>query len=336
MYEQNRTSYLIALVLISGMSACGGNSSSVPANMQLDRKAGTFAARSGPYLGQLAPGNTPRLFAPGLISKPNSLAGGVTFSSDGLVLVYKLEVPGDDAWDEQIWFSSEQDERWTEPSRVPFDGQFHDWDFQFSRAGRSLHFTSKRPAKFQGNESKYSHIWKSEFIKSGWTEPTLVAEPVNQFDNYSGYPSFTTDGTVYFHSQRPDGHGGTDIYRARSIDGKYAEAENLGEVINMPGQDLDPAIAQDESFLIFLSNRANSGPTAYDLFIAFRDQDDKWSKPQGLYPLVSNNAGLPGISADGKYFFFTRYEKIGGTNDGELIGMDAYWVSTAALQQFND
>ncbi len=298
-------------------------------------RAGDFLALTGPYLGQELPGNTPEIFAPGLISRSDSLAGGVAFSGDGLLLAYKLEVPAE-TWDEQIWFSFEQAGRWTEPSRIPFDGQFHDWDFQFSRAERSLHFTSKRPARFQGNESKYSHIWKSEFIKGGWTEPTLVAEPVNQLDNYSGHPSFTTDGTVYFHSQRPDGLGGTDIYRARLINGKYAEAENLGEVINTPGQDLDPAIAPDESFLIFLSGRPNSGPTAFDLFIAFRDPDDKWSKPKGLYPLVGNNAGLPGISADGKYFFFTRYKKVGDANDGELIGMDAYWVSTAAFRKGND
>lgn len=330
MRENNGISSLAVLVLISGLSACGGNSSSVPVDTQLDRRAAGFAALSGPYLGQVPPGNTPELFAPGLISKSDSLAGGVAFSGDGRLLAYKLAVPGE-TWDEQIWFTLEQGGRWTEPRRFPFDGQFQDWDFQFSLAERSLHFTSKRPARIQGNESPYSHIWKSEFVNGGWTEPTLVGEPVNQLDNGSGYPSFTADGTVYFHSQRPDGRGGTDIYRARSINGKYAEAENLGEVINTPGQDLDPAIAPDESFLIFLSNRPNNGPTAYDLFVAFRDPDDNWSNPQGLYPLVGNNAGLPVISADGRYFFFARYEKIGGTNDGELIGMDAYWVSTEAL-----
>lgn len=298
-------------------------------------RAGDFSALSGPYLGQVPPGNTPESFAPGLISKPDSLAGGVAFFGDGLLFAYKLEVPGE-TWDEQIWFSFEQAGRWTEPSRFPFDGQFHDWDFQFSHTERNLHFTSRRPAKIQGKESTYSHIWKSEFIDGSWTEPALVAEPVNQLGGGSGHPSFTTDGTVYFHSQRPDGRGGTDIYRARSIAGKYAEAENLGEVINTPGQDLDPAIAPDESFLIFLSNRPSSGPTPYDLFIAFRGSDDKWSKPQGLFPLVGVNAGLPVISADGKYFFFTRYKKVGDTNDGELIGMDAYWVSTEALRQITD
>ena len=298
-------------------------------------RAGDFSAVSGPYLDQEPPGNTPEIFAPDLISTSNSLAGGVAFSSDGLLLAYKLVVPGD-TWDEQIWISFEQAGRWTEPSRFPFDGQFHDWDFQFSRAEPSLYFTSKRPARIQGNESRYSHIWKSVFINGGWTEPTLVEEPVNELDNYSGHPSFTTDGTVYFHSQRPDGRGGTDIYRASLINGKYAEAENLGEVVNTPGQDLDPAIAPDERFLIFLSNRPNSGPTAYDLFITFRESNDKWSKPQGLYPLVGNNAGLPGISTDGQYFFFTRYKKAGNTNDGELIGMDAYWVSTAVFRKAND
>ena len=239
--------------------------------------------------------------------------------------------------DEQIWYSVENAGHWTEPGRVPFDGQFHDWDFQFSRAERSLHFTSRRPARIQGEESTHSHIWKSDFIDGGWTEPTLVAEPVNQLENGSGHPSFTSDGTVYFHSRRPDGRGGTDIYRARSIGGKYAEAENLGEVINTPGQDLDPAIAPDESFLVFLSNRPSNGPTPYDLFIAFRDPDDNWSKPQALYSLVGIDAGLPVISADGKYFFFTRYKKVGGTgDDGELIGMDAYWVGTEALRQVTD
>jgi hypothetical protein len=300
-------------------------------------EAEEFSNLSGPYLGQQSPGDTPVMFAPGLISKPDTFTGGVTFSSDGLLLVFKLEVPvnqiSGNSWDEQMWFNAEQFGRWTEPARLTVDGGFDDWDFQFSRSGHSLYFTSRRPAVINGKQSKYSHIWQTDFTNEGWTKPRLVPVPVNQVDTYSGYPSFTNDGTVYFHSERLNGRGGTDIYRARLNNGHYENIENLGSMINTTGQDLDPAIAPDESYLIFLSNRPNSGPAAYDLFISFRNLDDHWSKPRGLFSLVGS-AGLPGISSDGKYFFFTRYKKDGEGDSANMLAMNEYWVSTSVLRAF--
>jgi len=294
--------------------------------------AGDFSAQSGPYLGEQPPGDTPQIFAPGLISTPGSFTGGITFSADGQVLVYKVAVPGD-SLGQQMWYSLQTAGQWTEPVRMPFDGEFENWDFQFSRKGCSLYFTSRRPAVFDGKTSHYSHIWQTEYGEDGWTEPVLVPSPVNELGTYSGYPSLTRDGTVYFHSERPDSKGKIDIYRARLVDGRYSEAENLGGPVNTYNRELDPAIAPDESALVFLSNRPNDGPHAYDLYISYRDAEDNWSEPQGLFSLVGEGSGLPGFSTDGKYFFFTGVDKDGDgeSDEANLVAMNPYWVSTDAL-----
>ncbi len=293
-------------------------------------QADEFSALSGPYLGQQPPGDLPEAFAPGLIATADDFTGGITFSADADVLVYKLYVPG--AADiEQIWFSAKAAGHWSEPARAPFDGEFDDWDFQFSRTGRRLFFTSRRPAVFDGQTSRYSHIWQVDHTSSGWTEPVLVPAPVNELNTYSGYPSATTDGTLYFHSERPDSEGKIDIYRARLVDGRYGEIEHLGGPINTSYRELDPAIAPDESALVFLSNRPGSGPHSYDLFVSYRDAEDNWSLPRGLFALVGNGSGLPGFSADGEYFFFTGVDKDGEGDGATVLAMNPYWVSTDAL-----
>ncbi len=184
-----------------------------------------------PYLGQDPPGITPQTFAPGLISKPESLTGGITFSAEADVLVYKL-VPGAGRGTEQMWYCADREGQWTAPARMPMDGEYRNWDFQFARTGRRLYFTSNRPAVFAGELSPYSHIWQTDFTVDGWTEPVLVPPPVNEVDSFSGFPSLTRDGTLYFHSERPDTEGRIDIYRARLIGGQYREVENVGPQIN--------------------------------------------------------------------------------------------------------
>lgn len=292
--------------------------------------ADVSSAQTGPYSGHKPPGITPQVFAPGLISTPESLTGGITFSADGDVLVFKKVMYGDGI-DQQMWYSLKQSERWTAPVRMPMDGEYQNWDFQFARTGRRLYFTSRRPAVFEGETSRFSHIWQTDHTPEGWTEPALVSAPVNEPDSYSGHPSLTREGTLYFHSERPDSEGKIDIYRARLVDGQYREVENLGPQINTSARELDPAIAPDEGTLVFLSNRPSDGPNTYGLYVSYRDAEDNWSKPQGLFALIGKGSGLPGFSSDGKYFFFTAEKKDGEGDEATVLAMNPYSVSIEAL-----
>ena len=148
---------------------------------------------------------------------------------------------------------------------------------------------------------------------------------MNVVDSYSGYPSMTLDDTFYLHSNREDSQGDVDIYRARLNDGECS-VDNLGPPVNTAERELDPCIAPDESYLIFLSNRPG-GFFEHDLFISFRDADDSWTEPQALGGVLGD-AGLPSITADGRYFFFAA----GDYTDQDTIQI--YWVDTRIFDQF--
>ena len=285
----------------------------------------TFPHLEGPYLGQEPPGLTPEVFAPGIISVEGQYEGGATFSVDGQFFAYKRDyLPNPEI--EKIWISEIRNGRWVEPYLAPFNSDSSDWDFGFARSDNAFYFTSRRPALIDGRAARPSNIWKTEPTPSGWTEPRLLQPPVNLVERGSGMASLTTDGTMYFHSSRKDGMGQVDIVRARLIGGVYATVETVGPPVSTADRELDPCISPDESYLIFLSNRPG-GSFDHDLFISFRNADDSWTEPQALGGVLGD-AGLPSITADGRYFFFAA----GDYTDQDTIQM--YWVDTRIFDQF--
>jgi hypothetical protein len=285
----------------------------------------TFPTLEGPYFGQEPPGMTPEVFAPGIISIEGQYEGGATFSGDGQWFAYKREyLPNPDI--EKIWISEIRDGRWVEPYLAPFNSDSSSWDFGFARAGKLFYFTSRRHAVMDGLEADPSNIWRTQPTEEGWAEPILVESPVNVVDTYSGYPSLTTDGTIYFHSNRDDSQGAVDIYRARLTDGQYV-VENLGLPVNSTARELDPCIAPNESYLVFVSDRPGG---VYDqgLFISFRTPADTWTEPQAIGDVLGNNGGLPSISPDGRYFFYAAGDY------SDISTIQIYWVDTRVFDQF--
>ena len=63
--------------------------------------------------------------------------------------------------------------------------------------------------------------------------PRHLGAPINS-PGAEWFPTLAADGTLYFGSDREGGNGGTDLWRSRLVDGKYAQPENLGDAINSP------------------------------------------------------------------------------------------------------
>lgn len=120
------------------------------------------------------------------------------------------------------------------------------------------------------------------------------------------YPTVAANGTIYFGSDREGGKGRTDIYRCRLADGRYTEAENLGDRINTPFNEFEALIAPDESFLILMAGGHPDGRGGFDLYISF-SREGIWTKPRNLGAKINSigNEYSPMISPDRKYFFWT-------------------------------
>jgi Tol biopolymer transport system component len=157
----------------------------------------------------------------------------------------------------------------------------------------------------------------------GWSEPENLGPLVNGGEHQI-YPTVTEDSTLYFQSRREGNIGGSDIYRSRWVNGRYAKPENLGDAINSEANEGDVLIAPDESFLIVSTRGLPDSHGRSDLYISFRQPDGAWTKVKNMGESINSEATeyCPMISPDGKYLFFTSTRSGNG---------DIYWVDAKVI-----
>lgn len=244
----------------------------------------------------------PELFASGRIST-GDMELNAAFTPDGKTLYFTKRTPKPQLW--VIVVSQLRRGQWSAPEVAPFSGQYNDFDPFVSPDGKRLYFSSNRPVEGAGRARTDYDIWYVERTPRGWSQPQHLDAPVNT-PAQEFYPSVTKDGTLYFSSNRPGGSGGGDIYRARFVDGRYAEPENLGDSINATTNEGDPYISPDEDYLIFVSYNRQGASGDGDLYISVR-RDGHWSKAENLGPEINSPAldFCPIVSPDGKWLYFT-------------------------------
>ncbi|MFC3196207.1 OmpA family protein [Parapedobacter deserti] len=123
-------------------------------------------------------------------------------------------------------------------------------------------------------------------LESGvWVEEPFA---YNNAKEYSvGHAVLSPDEHVlYFSSDMPGGHGGTDIwYSERQADGTWGSPVNAGATINSAGDELFPNIAPDGT--LYYASDGFAGMGGLDIFRASGDRA-QWSKPENLrYPINS-------------------------------------------------
>jgi len=241
----------------------------------------------------------PTIFGEGVIST-GDFDSHPAFTADGKTLYFVRSTPTFNLW--TILVSHFEKGRWGTPEVAPFSGQHSDADPFITPDGSCFYFISNRPA---GKPKPDLDIWVMEKTVAGWGEPKNVGAPVNSSGS-EWYPTVAADGTIYFGSDREGGRGRTDIYRSRLVNGKYTEAENLGDAINTQLNEFEPLIAPDQSFLIFMAGGRADGHGGFDLYISYNRQG-AWTKPVNLGDKInsSGNEYSPKISPDGRYFFWT-------------------------------
>ena len=129
------------------------------------------------------------------------------------------------------------------------------------------------------------------------------------------YVSVVDNGNIYFTGE--DG-----IYLATYLDDDYSSPEKLSDNINKLQYAAHPFVAPDESYIIFDAQPQDGNA---ELFISFRDNDKKWTKPVkfGSDFNTSQNELCAFVSRDDKYLFFSRMSPGKG---------DIYWVDAKIIE----
>ena len=91
------------------------------------------------------------------------------------------------------------------------------------------------------------------------------------------------------------------------MDGVYQVPENLGGSINTAGDEVEPWIAPDESYLIFSAKNRPDSVGGYDIYLSRREHG-VWQEAQPLGYGV-NTSWLdfnPSVSPDGGWLYFSN------------------------------
>jgi len=268
-----------------------------------------FPILKGPYLGQKPPGETPEIFAPGIISTGLSELNAV-FSPDGSEFYFCV---GYVSGTVSIFQVKLENEIWSKPRLLPFASRFGDIDVTLSPDGNIILFSSRRPLPGSDKPKDDNDFWMVKRFKDTWGNPIYLGEDINS-SSHDYYPMMTNDGTIYFSSQR-EGDGTNNIYRSKLINGRYSKAEKLGDAINTKHREFDPYISPDESIIIFTSNRPD-GYGSGDLYISFKNKNGIWTEAKNMGDKINTSGSeyCAMITPDGKYLFFT-----GARRKGRLI-----------------
>ncbi len=304
-----------------------------------------FPSLKGPYLGQNPPGTIPEIFAPGIIS--TGLAElDICFSPDGKEFYFSIFTIAAGPFRKNLIFGSYiENSVWMMPSEFTQNSKRRTRYPFICPQGNKLFYNSSQTELKEPNSSP-SFIWYVERIEGKWENPMEVDFGPDYKGSAGIYPTVAANGNLYFTGFEEDGPA--CIYRSTFVDGKYSTPERLSEAVNKGGGD-HAYIAQDESYLIFASDREDDALRGNDLYISFQDSEGKWTEAQNLGETINcaTNDTRPFVSFDGKYLFFASdrtmiselpkkimsYQEVQDLLTGSSNGMQhLYWVDAKIIE----
>ncbi|MFH1197145.1 MAG: hypothetical protein V1720_15720 [bacterium] len=270
----------------------------------------------GSYIGQNPPGSTPEVFAPGIVSTPDYLEIGCTWSPDGkeFYFVRQTDIGG------LLLCSSCEESGWTQPKEIEHFNKYPGYEPFITTDGTKFFYTRFIPPPEYDNlpddiseqvkQSRMINIWVMEKEGLNFNEPEFCIPGM--------FCSVAANGNIYTTDvvDKPD-----RICRYILKNGKYGKKEYLSGGVNSPIPGAHPCIAPDESFIIFDSKRKENLEDA-DLYVCFKNDDGNWSEAYNLGDSINTkwNDICPSLSPDGKYLFY-------------MSKADIYWVSAEIIEK---
>lgn len=248
---------------------------------------------------------TPEIFAPGVVSGPNHEAAPV-FDIDGTTLYFqRSSVVGG-----TILVTHKRAGGWSTPQIAPFSGVWDDIEPAMAPDGSFMVFISNRPATaggkgvqgtYNGKLQNGGNMWRMERHGRGWSDPVRLPETINRSPTIFA-PAIVADGSIYFMDIFGEQKPRFRLYRSQFRNGTYETAEPL-PFSDGSSTDVDPAVAPDESFMVFGSGRLPA--TSMDLFV-IRREGSQWGMPVHLGELNSPGSDAePRFSRDLRTLYFS-------------------------------
>ena len=201
-----------------------------------------------------------------------------------------------------IYFSKKNEKGvWQRPEAV--DGELNtDFDegiTSFSPDGTTMYLAK---ARREENSSTSVEIFTSQRSEAKWSAPVKLEITADTLSAY-GDPAVSPDGTwLYFSSDIPGGQGGKDLWRI-NLKERVGSLENLGDVINTPGDERFPYVRSDS--VLYFSSNGHAGMGGLDIYRATLTPSGGWNVENMGWPMNSSYDDFGITFGDGESGFFS-------------------------------
>lgn len=174
------------------------------------------------------------------------------------------------AWSESpfldLYYLSPAQGAWTYPHLMDrsINSAYHEGPCHFYDAGRQVILTRNSRSKNDEGTRNLQLMWSQRHPNGRWKKP----RPLNISDGSvsMGHPTLDEDSLIlYFVSDMPGGFGGTDLYLSHWVNGSWQKPQNLGPLINSPGNEMFPRFFEGK---LFFASDGRGGLGGLDLFMA--------------------------------------------------------------------
>ncbi len=202
---------------------------------------------------------------------------------------------------------------WAKPVAPRFAADWGNADPHLSPDGKTLYFISNRATPDDNGFKPAFHVWSVDLAAGGDKSVRLPA-PVNIPGSDDWSPSIAVNGDLYFGSDRTAAHAGFNIWVSHRTPAGYTTIEELGDSINTAGNEVEPWIAPDGSYLIFSGSARSDSTGQYDLYLS-RRINGVW---QSAHPVpgginTAKSEFNQSVSPDGKWLYFSSDRPLAGS-----------------------
>ena len=199
--------------------------------------------------------------------------------------------------------------RWTSPASISpnINSRLNEGTCTISADGRQLIFTSCIGRRGYGS----CDLFESRKFGNEWSRPVNLGPEINS-TAWESQPSLSSDGRMlFFVSDRRGGLGNKDIYISYKLEnGHWTKAENLGEKINTPNDEISPFIHVNGRTL-FIASNGKPGFGGYDLYRSDYE-NGSWGETENFGSPVNNHEDQFSlfITRDGKRGFYSHEDNL--------------------------
>lgn len=199
--------------------------------------------------------------------------------------------------------------RWMPPISISpaINTRLNEGTCTISADGRQLIFTSCIGRRGYGS----CDLFESRKVGDEWSRPLNLGPEVNS-PAWESQPSLSSDGrTLFFVSDRRGGIGNKDIYVSYKMEnGHWTKAENLGDKINTPYDEISPFIHVNGRAL-FVASNGKPGFGGYDLYRSDYE-NGAWTATENFGSPVNNHEDQFSlfITRDGQKGFYSHEDNL--------------------------